>query len=500
MNAGSYFEYFLTLLGWLVNNGVWHTLVVTGLFALPLLFKLIALWLKARGQGVDEGSSGALLVTWMEHSVYSAVVVIMFTGVPLLNLDLSTIQYDTSRSRQCGYSVVQPEDSGYRPLINELSNQTASVPVWWYFTHALSKGLTSAAVSVLPCRPDLRQIRFDVQHTRLADPALAQELLDFINDCYTPSRARLKRQATALSEEQSRDVDWIGSAFYLTTAGYYDSDYSHSPRSAWPWDSSRDDGLNNTGNGGYPTCRQWWTDSDVGLKTRLLNQVNTSLWQQLQKLGQSKEAYEEAVLRSLVSQRNMQVSQGGMVYNGFGGGAGDNLSRTQLLSRLGGIIGAGISSYALFPAFDNVRQALPMVQAFLEMALVICLPVILLFSGWELKAVITLSFVQFALFFLTFWWELARWLDSWLMQILYDSDTHSWANLYGLQNTSDDLIVNIIMGVMFLVLPMFWLGALTWAGIRVGGPIAGVIGNAVGDVRSAGEHIGKMIANKTRIP
>ncbi|SSO29883.1 TraG-like protein, N-terminal region [Klebsiella pneumoniae] len=67
-----------------------------------------------------------------------------------------------------------------------------------------------------------------------------------------------------------------------------------------------------------------------------------------------------------------------------------------------------------------------------------------------------LSFVQFALFFLTFWWELARWL----MQILYDSDTHSWANLNGLQNTSDDLIVNIIMGVMFLVLPVFWHGAL----------------------------------------
>ncbi|MDH8538407.1 conjugal transfer protein TraG, partial [Klebsiella pneumoniae] len=94
--------------------------------------------------------------------------------------------------------------------------------------------------------------------------------------------------------------------------------------------------------------------------------------QRLQKLGQSKEEYEEAVLRSLVSPRNMQVSQGGLVYNGFGGSAGDNLSQTQLLSRVGGIIGTGLSSYALFPAFDNVRQALPMVQAFLEMALVIC--------------------------------------------------------------------------------------------------------------------------------
>ncbi|MDI7011201.1 conjugal transfer protein TraG N-terminal domain-containing protein, partial [Klebsiella pneumoniae] len=178
----------------------------------------------------------------------------------------------------------------------------------------------------------------------------------------------------------------------------------------------------------------------------------------------------------------------------------NNLSQTQLLSRVGGIIGAGLSSYALFPAFDNVRQALPMVQVFLEMALVICIPVILLFSAWDLKAVITLSFVQFALFFLTFWWELARWLDNWLMQMMYDSDTHSYFNLWGLQNTSDDLIVNIIMGVMFLVLPAFWLGALTWAGVRVGAAVAGVMGSAVGDIRSAGEQVGKMIVSKTRIP
>ncbi len=90
----------------------------------------------------------------------------------------------------------------------------------------------------------------------------------------------------------------------------------------------------------------------------------------------------EAVLRSLVSSRNMQVSQGGLVYNGFGENAGNHFSQAQLLSHVGGIIGAGLSSYTLFPAFDNVRQALPMVQSFLEMALVICIPVLLLFSAW----------------------------------------------------------------------------------------------------------------------
>jgi hypothetical protein len=146
------------------------------------------------------------------------------------------------------------------------------------------------------------------------------------------------------------------------------------------------------------------------------------------------------------------------VYNGFGENAGNHFSQAQLLSHVGGIIGAGLSSYTLFPAFDNVRQSLPMAQSFLEMALVICIPVLLLFSAWDLKTVITLSFVQFALFFLTFWWKLARWLDNWLMQMMYDSDTHSYFNLCSLQNTSDDLNVNVIMGEMFLVLPAFWLG------------------------------------------
>lgn len=494
MTANSYFEYVLTLLGWLVNNGVWHTLTATGLFALPLLAKLVALWLKARGQGADEGNSARLLVLWLENYVYAALLVIMFAGVPFLNVDINTMTYDSQRTKQCGESVVQPGDSGYAPLINELGGQSAAVPVWWYFNHALSKGITSAAIAILPCKPDLRQIRFEVQHTRLADPALAQELQDFVNDCYGPSRVRLKHEANTISEEQSRDVDWVGASFYISTPGYYDRNHSRTPREAWPYDTSRDDGLVDTGNGGYPTCKQWWSDGVVGLKDRLLKQVDTALWQHLQKLEQSQEEYENAVLRSLVSQRTVQASQGGLVYNGFGGNAGDNLNASQALSRLGSIAGTSVSSLALFPAFDSVRQALPMVQAFLEMALVIALPVILLFSAWELKTVITLSFVQFALFFLSFWWELARWLDSWLMSIIYSEEGYSHFNLYGLQNASDDLIVNVVMGAMFVVLPVFWLGALSWAGVRVGGAVAGILSSGTADIKGAGGQAGKMIA------
>ncbi|STJ20554.1 TraG-like protein, N-terminal region [Escherichia coli] len=36
--------------------------------------------------------------------------------------------------------------------------------------------------------------------------------------------------------------------------------------------------------------------------------------------------------------------------------------------------------------------------------------------------------------------------------------------MMGLQNTSDDIIMNLVMGTMFIVLPAVWLGALSWLG------------------------------------
>ena len=62
MLTNSYLEYFLTLLGWVVNNGLWNILITTGLFAAPVAFRLIGIWLKVREEGEDEGNKGALSI------------------------------------------------------------------------------------------------------------------------------------------------------------------------------------------------------------------------------------------------------------------------------------------------------------------------------------------------------------------------------------------------------------------------------------------------------
>lgn len=495
MTTGSYLEYALTLLGWVISNGIWSTITATGLFALPLLFRLISLWLKAREQGADEGDTGGLTLAWMENTVYTALIVIMFTCVPLLNIDITQMKYDAKRSEQCNfYAPAKPEESGYAPLLNDVSGQTAAVPLWWYLVHVVSKGLISAATASLPCQPDLRQLRFEVQHTRISDPVLGQELQDFVMECYAPSLARLKQQGTLLSYADIQDVSWIGSRWFLTRPGYYDTDHARSPRSAWPYDSSRDAGLVDTGNGGYPTCKQWLSDADRGLRPRILAQVKPDIWQSFQQLTYSKNDYEDAVLQSLVSPRNMVVSQFGRVYFGYGGNVDPSV--TNEVTSLGATAGHALGSLAAFPAFDSVRQALPMVQAILLMALTICIPLVTVFSAYNVSVVVTLTFAQFGLMFLTFWWELARWLDGWLMTLLYSSDSHSSWNLVGLQNTQDDLIMQYVLGTMFVVLPAFWMGALGWAGIRLGGAIENAAQTGTKDTSNSGRMAGNLVTQK----
>lgn len=136
-----------------------------------------------------------------------------------------------------------------------------------------------------------------------------------------------------------------------------------------------------------------------------------------------------------------------------------------------------------------------MVQALLLMAICVMLSLILAFGSYEFKTVITVSFVVFALNFLTFWWELARWLDSWLMEALYSSDTHSRWNSAGFQNSSDDLIMNFIMGVMFIVLPALWMAAFSWAGVRIG-EVARMAGDGASSVKNAAGSLGESISSK----
>ncbi|PAU86006.1 conjugal transfer protein TraG [Pseudomonas sp. WN033] len=469
-----YLEFYLTLLSWIVHNGIWAVLVSSGVFVIPFVAIIIDEWLRARAEGADEGNKGVLSSMRIENRVWVAIVVVMFAGIPFIDVDLNTIRYDQARSAQCQVNVPLPGDTGWSQSFSTLNNQSAKLPVWWAFMHALSRAITGASVAAIPCGTDLRQIRMEVNATRIDDPVLAQEVSDFTHDCYGPARAKLFMSRPDLDEAQMHDVTWIGSNYFVGTNGFYDTYRARTPRDGWAYDSDRDAGLAQVPSGaGYPTCRQWWNDGSNGLRARLLEQVDPSLLNRIAGWAGflSRAEVDDSVIRAIASPRQQKLNQGS-IYTDYGGQIDKTLPN--VINRAASDVGMSLGAIAAFPALDVMRQALPMVLSLLKMSLVISIPIVLVVGTYDLKTVITISTVQFALFFVDFWFQLARWIDSTILDALYgwgwgwNRPHNNFDPLIGLNNTFGDMLLMLVMGTMFLVLPTFWVTALGWAGMKAG--------------------------------
>ncbi|EBV7252004.1 conjugal transfer protein TraG [Salmonella enterica subsp. enterica serovar Pomona] len=469
MTANSILEYILVFFGWLLNNALWNILSSTGLYLLPLFFKGLGIWLKTREEGFDEGNKGLLSLPRLENGIYVSFLVICFCCTPMFPVDISTMKYDSSRDKQCSIRVASPQDSGYSAVLQDFQGQTANVPLWWYLTHRLSKGVTQAMISSIPCGGKIRQMRFEVQHSQIKDPILTQELQDFANSCYSRAYYKLKNSNQSLSDKTINSVGWIGSDYFLNTAGYYDTYTSQKPRAAWPWNAARDTGYANVGTGGYPTCRQWWSDGKKGLKDRALASLPARVKREMQQ--QNMAGWEELALRWLVSPRNLSLSGGGETYT-----MGSNDNATGFLgnmTRLAMTVGVGMKQFEATPGFDALKMALPIVQALLEMMVIIVIPVLLVFSAYEPKTIVTITFAMFALFFIPFWWEIAGWLDDQLLTLLYGTrdgqgsgSSVPFADFVG--SVNDGWIMNLVLGVMYILFPLSWFGMMGWTGVRLG--------------------------------
>lgn len=512
--TNDYLEYYLTLVGWIINSGIWEMIGGTGLFAAPFAAIIIQEWLRARGEGQDEGNKGALSMARIENRFFVALVVIMLGLMPLpnANISFSTIQYDQTRSKQCQVDVPKPDGTGWGTSFSTLNGKSAQVPVWWMVVHALSKGMAAGAVASIPCGQDLQQLRMEVNAERIDNPLLAQEVADFTNDCYARARAKLFMTQPTLTDKQYLDVSWIGSKYFLNTSGYYSDGSSgfrsHTPRTAWPYDATRDAGLaQTTGGGGYPTCTQWWSDGSKGLRARLLAQVEPDILTKLAKWASfmSQDEVNDSVIRDLVSPKKQTLTHG-QVYGDYGGQIGSSLYNDA--ARVTAGLGQAVGSLAYFPAMDSVRQAAPMVMAFLKMAFIICIPIVLVLGTYDLKVAMTLTFAQFALIFVDFWLQLARWIDSTIMDALYGTGIYKVNNtaphanfdpIIGLSNMQGDMLLNYVMGAMFLILPAFWVTAMSWTGFKVGGVVDGISKATKGaaDASSEGGRMAQGAVKKT---
>ncbi len=192
----------------------------------------------------------------------------------------------------------------------------------------------------------------------------------------------------------------------------------------------------------------------------------------------------------------------GNVYADYGGQIDKTLPN--IVTRVAGDVGMAVGSLAYFPAMDVVRQALPMVMSLLKMALIISSPLLFVLATFDIRAFVTVSCVYFALYFVDFWFELARWIDSTILDALYGwgmgfNRPHMNFNIMmGLDNATGDMLLNFVMATMFIVLPTFWVTALGWAGLHAGGALKGLSEGSSGASKAGAQGAATMSGGKLR--
>ncbi len=224
------------------------------------------------------------------------------------------------------------------------------------------------------------------------------------------------------------------------------------------------------------------------VRDRIKGQVDPDLMTSFLKWAKwlNQDEVSEAVIRQVISPSS-QVK--GNVYTDYGGQVGGTIWNG--LARAGGTLGVAMGSLAYFPAMDMVRQALPMVMSFLKMAMVICIPMVLVIGTYQLKVAMTMTVVFFAMIFVDFWFQLARYIDSTILDAFYGSGSPhlSFDPVMGLNTATQDAILNFVMGAMFIILPMLWVTAVGWAGVQVGALLSD-LSNGVKGVQQAGAQGG----------
>jgi hypothetical protein len=371
----------------------------------------------------------------------------------------------------------------------------ALVPVWWRAVMAVAAGMSNVAIAATPCDANLRRINYRIDNTRIVDAGLRAQLALFDQACYRPASAKFARELRSLPIAYANDdTHWYGSQFFLDTAGFYDDPNPNLALRApaeipgFPYDAARDADLDPAPASGLgrPTCKQWWSDAAVGLRKRLLDQIDPQVMQAAKNAATGPAtplAVENAQIRKLVDTSIFTPQYEGSKHTD---GSGFGAWLTGFLGTAGALV-HGAEQRATFYA---LQQAAPIGQSLILMAIYLCLPFVLVFSGYSIETALLAGLGIFAVRFLTALWALATWIDTAMVKAL----GIRWWDATN-DNGVATIVAEIAGALLFVGLPVVWFLVLGWAGHHLAASgLAGGLAEGIGRAAGGGVRAGGKLA------
>lgn len=504
MGLDSYLEIFTTMFGWSIANTIVAMLFGTGLVWLPFLFMFFSTWVEAFEKGLDEGA-----VTWMvrklEVQFYTGLFVFLtcFAASPLTDLSRVSLYFtppatalNPSPQTATGASTGTTYDTAFSG-----TPQAAAVPAYWYTVMSLSSGMNSAVrAGVNGGMKDLRMIQDVANIATISNLALRDEIQGFYNECFIPARSRYLRTNPKSVESQAaiatygdNDVDWMGSHAFRDDPALYPSMHSERRLVDFPFDPNGADADWDTSEpapqGSRPTCADWWADPNVGLRFKMSEEIGK--WGQLKQniasvlTGMSNDETQDKLAQlALTKTRPNYISPEATM--------GDERSTWAKIAHAPqevlGATGAAIEAFVAGAVMMPLITLMTMMQPLILMVIYMFLPLVVWFSGYDLRVLVYGAVGIFTVKFWSVMWFLARWMDDHLIEAMFP-DRNLFFDFF--VNAGDNnykrMMLNVALFLLYIGMPAVWTGMMAWVGHRAAGGMAGLMDSAVGFAKSAGK-------------
>ncbi len=543
MTVGSFIELYSTLIGWTFYNNLWAVLSGTGIVFLPFIGMVVRNFTRS-ATSQDGGDGTATSVRLMEIDIALALSVVVLAAQPIQPLLPSTLAYHppcTETVATVGASGTTYDTTLGAAGVTVGGEGAVNVPLWWYGVMAFAGGANHALIGGFSCVEDLRAVSQAARSVSFENLDARREYDRFASECYLPALSKYNREqpdtpATQALLEQygADDPAWIGSHIFQDTAGYYDFFRAVSPVPDHPFVAERDTEYDPDfrPNAGRPTCKEWWEGSaggpEGGLRRKLIDEAGIfdqaklaidaalggGLWSDYEN-----EQLEDTIIKDL--QANGPPSFTGTSYGGslapaaaaggatVAGGIGAAIAGAPVL--VGAGLGAGAAAVSLaadlagyYTMMYLVREAAPIVQALILMAIYAFLPLITVFSGYNLSVMVLGAVGILTVKLWSVLWMLAWWLDQHLLAVMYpDPAIFLGPGSLGLER----ILLDMVVTGMYVGLPLILSVVIGWGGIQIGAQIARLAessasrpasmgGKAAGSAVSAGG--GKLLTRRSK--
>lgn len=483
MLVNSAIELYTMLLAWHLYDGLWSILSGTGLGAIPFVIVTIKTLLDFQDR---EGVTSKQIIRALEVRLYTMLFVFFIGVSPLINLYAENTTYyhsscpadDSSdaivseKSFGDSGTTLDGEEARYAAM---MGGQVPQAPLWWYVFSRLNMAVANSLKFELPCRADIASVAANLSKAAITDPQLRQEAVQFNNDCWLPASNKFMRDNPEVPPSlQDDDRGYFGSTFFVTQQGYYDNFRTKQGLKSFDYSVLHGDDIQSDGADGlgWPTCDRWWSDDTDGLRNRLLKDVkegslasSISQWNGIAPtfFNTTTQADDQLLKTAIVSPgSNSPATKLAISNSQIDGGWGS------LEGWINGASGVGLlfEGPKMLLESQVLKAGAPIIQAFALMMFVIVLPLLMLFSLYELGTLVSLTIVQFSIIFWSFLFSLALWLNNFLMSSLMDG---RWIDMV---NTGDQpieaMVILWIVRFTYLLLPLVFSALLGVVGRNLG--------------------------------